>query len=181
MKLWRAVRICFLICAFVMAGFFIEPAVASGTNALRIAIGPFLNSSLNESAGKLAELLPDLLAARISAQDGFQLVERSRVSEVFNELNLTANGMNSKQGMLKLGHVLACDEFVTGMFVDDETNVELWLAVVNVNDGTLADFQLLPVDVTKSSQVCGRQSIPRFWPANRFSPAQHEAKPSTRT
>jgi hypothetical protein len=123
-------------------------ARAADPASLRLAIGPFFAPPDNEPLQKAAVLLPDLLTVSLSRQNQFQLVERQKVSEVWRELNLTINGMNSAAAMLKLGRVLACDQFVTGTFVVAKTNAQLWITVIDTHTGVLTDLELLPFNAT---------------------------------
>ena len=123
-------------------------ASAADSASLRLAIGPFFAPPDNEPLQKAATMLPDLLTVELSKQNRFQLVERQQVSEVWRELNLTINGMNSADAMLKLGRILACDRFVTGTFVVGKTNAQIWISVIDTRNGVLGDLGLLPFNAT---------------------------------
>jgi hypothetical protein len=56
--------------------------------------------------------------------------------------------MNSAETMLKLGRVLACDQFVTGSFVVVNTNTQVWITVIDTHNGVLTDLELLPFNAT---------------------------------
>ena len=127
---------------------FATSACVADTNAVRLAIGPFFAPVGNTTLEKAATDLPDLLMVSLSHENRLQLVERQKVSEVWRELNLTINGMNSAAAMLKLGRVLACDQFVTGTFVIAKTNAQLWITVIDTHNGVLTDLELLPFNAT---------------------------------
>jgi len=120
--------------------------VMAETNMVRLAVGPFYSPPGNEPLQKAAQLLPDLLTVSLSGQSQFQLVERQKISEVWRELNLTRNGMSSADSMLRLGRVLACDEFISGELVATKTNAQVWITVIDTRSGILTDLVLLPVD-----------------------------------
>jgi hypothetical protein len=144
MKFKKWVRFLGLLLVSAVPVLFATNAGALETNTIRLAIGPFFAPPDNEPLQKAAVLLPDLLTVSLSRQNQFQLVDRQKVSEVWRELNLTINGMNSATAMLKLGRVLACDQFVTGTFVVAKTNAQLWITVIDTHTGVLTDLELLP-------------------------------------
>src|ERR1017187_1414347 len=148
MKFKKLVRFLGLLLVSTIPGLFPTHAGELETNVVRLAIGPFFAPPDNEQLQKAAALLPDLLTVSLSRQNRFQLVERQKVSEVWRELNLTINGMNSAAAMLKLGRVLACDQFVTGTFVIAKTNTEVWITVIDTHNGVVTDLELLPFNAT---------------------------------
>jgi len=137
-----------LIPVAVVLAVFVANAGAIETNSVRLAVGPFFVPPDNEALQNAAAMLPDLLTVELSKQNHFQLVERQKVSEVWRELNLTINGMNSAGAMLKLGRVLACDQFVTGTFVVGKTNTQVWISVIDTRNGLLTDLELMPFNAT---------------------------------
>ncbi|HWY30023.1 MAG TPA: CsgG/HfaB family protein, partial [Candidatus Acidoferrum sp.] len=152
----NAARICSLLCLAWILAFFPRDAPANEPNQVRLAVGPFSDSDGNQSFKDAVTLLPDLLTARLSADGRFQLLERQRISELWNELNLTVNGLDSSTTMLKLGKVLACDWFVTGSFVTTGTNTQIWVTVINTRDGVVRDVRLFPFQRGKVDDLAGQ-------------------------
>ena len=127
-----------------LAGF--SPVCAGAESApLHLAVGPFFAPPGNSALQALADTFPDLLTVKLSQSNDFQLVERTRVATLWNELQLTANGLTSREAMLKLGNVLACDRFVSGSFFVTATNIQVWITVIDTHNGTVTDFAVLPV------------------------------------
>jgi curli biogenesis system outer membrane secretion channel CsgG len=96
-------------------------ASAAETNSIRIAIGPFFAPAGNAALEKAASELPDLLPALLPQESRFQLVERDKVTALWNEMHLAQAGLTSMDTVVKLGRILSCDWLVSGSFVQTES------------------------------------------------------------
>jgi len=126
-----------LLCCGAIAG-------AAETNSIRLAIGPFFAPAGNVALEKAASELPDLLAALLPQDGRFQLVERDKVTAIWNELHLAQAGLTSADTVIKLGRILSCDWLVSGSFVKTESGTQIWVKVINTQDSVVMDLQSVP-------------------------------------
>jgi hypothetical protein len=130
--------------AGVIALLLVIRADAADTNAVRIAIGPFFTSAGNPALANAAAYFPDLLTAALSQENRFQLVERVKVAEVWNEMQLAEASLTEADTVARFGRILACDWLVSGMFVVAGTNTQVVVKVTDIHSGVLLDLETVP-------------------------------------
>lgn len=116
------------------------------TNLVHMAVVPFHAPAGNSKLQNAAQALPDLLTAALSSNSRFQLVEREKINAVWGELHLTEAGLTSADTVAKLGKVLSCDWLVSGSLLPVGTNAQIWVKVIDTQNGVLLDMKALPYD-----------------------------------
>ena len=119
---------------------------AAQSNPVRLAVGPFFGPAANGALQETAAALPDLLTAELSHQNRFQLVERDKVSAIWNELHLTSSGLAESATVAKLGRMLACDWLVSGSLVPTGTRTQVWIKVIDMRNSVVLDLEELPFE-----------------------------------
>jgi hypothetical protein len=119
-------------------------AQVAESNSVRLAIGPFFTPPNDATLAKAASELPDLLTASLTQDGRFQLVERSKVNELLNEMHLTEAGLTAADKMVKLGQLLACDWLVSGEFVETASGTQIWVKVINTQNSVVLDLRSIP-------------------------------------
>jgi hypothetical protein len=116
-------------------------AQVAESNSVRLAIGPFFTPPGDATLAKAASELPDLLTASLTQDGRFQLVERSKVDELLNEMHLTEAGLTAADKMVKLGQLLGCDWLVNGEFVKTASGTQIWVKVINTQNSVVLDLR----------------------------------------
>src|SRR5262245_36017252 len=93
----------------VLALFCVPASRAATSQPTRVAIAPFYAPKGQPALQQTADTIPELLAVELSHQQQFQLVEREKVSAIWDELHMAADGLQEVSTVMKLGHVLLCD------------------------------------------------------------------------
>lgn len=137
-----------LICAALLA-----EARGTGSNVVRLAVGPFFAATANENLRPISALLPELIAAELSRQSRFQLVEREKVTAIWGELHLNASGLAARESVARLGQMLACDWLVSGSLVQTGPRTQVWTKVIDVRSGVVLDMDTLPCQSTDLAQT----------------------------
>ena len=119
-------------------------AGAAGPETTHIALIPFSAPAGNPKLKSAASVLPDLLSATLTQDGHFELVERTKINNVCNELHLTEAGLVSPDTVAKLGQMLSCDWLIGGSLLQSGTNTLLWIKVVNTQNSVLLDLKPLP-------------------------------------
>lgn len=89
--------------------------VASRANKRRLAVLPFVPVSGGDSQGRLA--LAERLTARLSEQEGVEIVERTLLEKVLEEQGLGARGLLDARQAHEVGRILGVESIVTGTFM----------------------------------------------------------------
>ena len=155
-------------------------ARALETNSIRLAIGPFFAPVGNTALEKAATDLPDLLTASLSHENRFQLVEREKINAVWSELHLAEAGLASADTIGKLGRILSCDWLISGSFVQTESGAQVWVKVIDTQNGVVLDLQSVRYNPTNFSatvsnaaaflaQASPRASARQFITLGRFA------------
>lgn len=112
------------------------PALAGGADAgrkPRVAVLYFDVLSTNEDLKVFSKGLAELLITDLVANDGIEVIERSRIEEVLAELKLGESRFADKSTFEKAGRLLGVDYLVMGSIVG---NKEFWLTARVVASGT---------------------------------------------
>lgn len=120
----------------------------SAFSADRLAIGPFF-----APPGQLqgyAAALPDLLLTEMSGGSRFQLVERDQLNSVLKEQKVTAAGLTSTETILQLGRLLSAEWLVSGSIAPTGTETQVWVKIINMQSGIVADMNAFPYNKTNS-------------------------------
>ncbi|HMP83883.1 MAG TPA: CsgG/HfaB family protein [Verrucomicrobiota bacterium] len=126
------------------------------SNALRIAIGPFIAPPGNNELRQAGQILPELLVAELSHLARFQLVERQKAESVWREHNVGASGLVARDTVAKLGRVLECDWLVSGSIVQAGQRSYVWTKVIDVRTGVVIDVNALPYESGDLSDIVSK-------------------------
>jgi tetratricopeptide (TPR) repeat protein len=124
--------------------------VARRDGPVKLAIGP-LGLAERGSDGAVA----DLLVAELSADTGFQLVERRDFARIMQEFELGAAGAIKPADAVKLGRLLGAEWFLLGSAYRSGTNASAVVRLVDAGSGIVRDLLVLrgggsPVDAAGS-------------------------------
>lgn len=86
-----------------------KPAIPQGTS-VQLAILPFQGSG---EARKVASICSDALTTQLANVEHLTLLERKRIDEVLDELNLQASDLTESDGA-RIGHLLNADYLILG-------------------------------------------------------------------
>jgi TolB-like protein len=81
------------------------------------------------------ENLSLLIFAGLSELDNLKLVERKKLAEIMKEQKLTASGLCSKQGALKLGGLAGADYIMTGRIYAFDSKTYFNAKIINCRNG----------------------------------------------
>jgi hypothetical protein len=78
------------------------------------------------------------------------------VQQVVDELNLSSAGLTSRESVVKVGNLLACDWLVSGTIVQVDSGTYLWTKIISVRDGILRDLNVIPYRDSDSTDLAGK-------------------------
>ena len=101
----------------------------------RLAVAEFDNGSDDPGADALGKGLQSMLTTDLSQVEGITLVERARLQELLNELNLGAEGVLDPATAVKVGKTLGATHVVAGSYTIVEGSMRLDARLVSVETG----------------------------------------------
>jgi hypothetical protein len=115
-----------------------DAAEAAGQRPVRLALLESTNAVLPPNA------LVDLLAARLSATDRFELVERAALDAILRELSLSAASLSKSAEAVRVGRMLKADWFLLLSYPAGMTNAML-AKILDASTGVIRDLQVMPL------------------------------------
>lgn len=116
---------------------------------LLLAVIPFQNTRDNKP-GQLGLFCADKLTMAIFGRKNIQMVERSQIEKISEELALMYSGRFDEESIKNVGHFLGVDGIVIGTYTVPEKS------------GADINARILDVETGKILGV-GSMNIPRFW------------------
>jgi tetratricopeptide (TPR) repeat protein len=139
MKTRKLLRFLGLVLVSTMPVWFATNAGALDTNAVRLAIGTF-GLTPEKRDGDLA----DVIAARLTAASGFDLVERRELNAVLKEAGLGPSGVVRAKDVVHFGAMLRADQFLLGSSVAINGTNRLFIRLVDARTGMIQAINVFP-------------------------------------
>ena len=114
--------------------------LASGMDRPTPAVAVWDLENLNPNAGfgtDMGELLASEVIETLKAADAFQVVERQRLVQTLEELNLGSSALADDATRLKIGHIVGARFMVFGSYFVIGESMRLDLRLVEVETGTI--------------------------------------------
>jgi len=110
--------------------------VSNGESRITIAALPFAEASADGGYAPLAEVVGDILMARLSDAEGLAFVERAAISKVLGELELSTTADAADQ--TRLGKALGAQFILTGNLTSSDDTILLAAHVLEVSTTRVA-------------------------------------------
>jgi len=118
---------------------------------ITIAVLDFDNNSIfqKDEFNPLKKGLAEIINTRLGGVSGIKLVERRRLSSIFDEIKLSQSGMVSEDATIKIGKLAGAKYLVFGSFIVVPKNkIRIDVRIVNVETGITA----------KAEEITGKNS-----------------------
>jgi TolB-like protein len=96
----------------------IEKAIQAQQSAnrekIKIAVAPFVSLGPTAHQKKLGEVTSELLVTRLASKDDIQLIERSQLNQVLEELKLSMLGLTEGSNAEQVGKLLGAEAMIVG-------------------------------------------------------------------
>lgn len=100
----------------------------------RIAVLPFQNNG-DSTNNYLQRGIADMFTTAFSQQDGFTVIERSRVADLLKEMELSLTGVVDEKNAVELGTLSGANQVVLGSFITLGSEIRIDARLVDVAKG----------------------------------------------
>lgn len=127
-------------------------------------------------SGRLKEegkLVAERLTTKLVRTGEFEVIERSRLEGVFQEIKLSASGVIDEKTAVEIGKILGADVVVSGSLARVNTGLEINARAINVSSGRIIAGAI--VQSSESSLKMGEAAIARLSAQHYFPDHQPRA------
>ncbi|EEF62466.1 CsgG/HfaB family protein [Pedosphaera parvula] len=139
-----------------------EPGTIPGSQktVLRLAIGGFSNFSDAQDLQHQDLQLGDLLAAKLSQEKGFELVERPAIELVRKEMEMSLTQLSKQADTVKAGRLLRADWLVIGSISGEKGTNFLIAKIIDAKTGVVRDLTAVPL--SRTNLMSAADSLTQF-------------------
>ncbi len=143
----------------LLAGFFlacIAPVNATAAEAAKpqqetitvptIAVLPFANRIRGASSQGVGESVSEILTTELSSVGEYDLADRTDITKIMDELNLSASGMVDKASQLKIGYLVGARIIITGSVFQSGKNNYIVAKIIGVETSRVVGCSIKGVD-----------------------------------
>ncbi len=115
----------------------------------QIALWPFYSTEKEETDNQLSKMISDLLFARLCEIDGIQLVDRTRIGTIFDEMAITLGQSINASDSMKIGQMSGADIILTGTLVQESHRQGIIIKAISTSTGILNDIAYFEINNDK--------------------------------
>ncbi len=127
---------------------------------LRLATATFVVGVSGGKANPVAESLSDLIAAQLSHDPSFILIERQKIDTVLDEIARSLSQQSEQKAVIKAGHFIGADWFLLGAIPTERTNIVVF-KVIDIHSGIVRDLTSVQLGTAKVTEAAA-DDIVRF-------------------
>jgi len=110
----------------------IKTVVETPESTSSVAILDFENNSPNINWDYMKKAIPDILSAKLAANQNIKVVEREKLQKIIDELKLSMTGVISNETAQKVGKIIGVDILVFGSFTKLGKSIVIVARIIDV-------------------------------------------------